>query len=303
MSNFTSKFTLNEKEKNNIDIELYNDLIEICKNNNIERLNEIFNIKKLNIKYLFHPSSIYGEKNYTLLHYACVCGNDKIVKMIMNYLDYNNINNINILFHQESCGWTPLHLACMKGFHKIVSLYLPKYKDLKKDLHKYIQGQREFYKYFVNNCEYDIKDRQNIKMCIYKKDMFGMTAFTLACCYNKSKVVKIFLNNPDFEYDLNDNKKSEMIDGVWVETIENGIEYAYKCGNIKVIKTILMSKHNIKIHYKKGNFNKEYIEIDKLLKLYKEDPNDLRNKLTNNNYVVHFINIIMLCDNYLLLIK
>jgi len=115
----------------------------------------------LNLAYQEHSS------NRTMLHYACVHGNEPLVKAILGMMSSKK------WLLPDDYGHTALHLACQHGRRNIVALFLD----------KLARGRP---------CQYPLPAL--LKHALEAPDLFGSIAFHVACQYGHLEVVREILS-------------------------------------------------------------------------------------------------------------
>ena len=136
------------------------------------------------------PESLVERIGSTTLHEAVCSGSLEIVEALLD-----RISNKDLVNHQDTKGWSPLHYACQYGHNKIVKVLLA--HKAKVDLQVQIgrtslhlaafEGHSECVKLLLDHhCDVDVQDEE------------GWTAIILACQEGHPEIVQMLIEHcPD----------------------------------------------------------------------------------------------------------
>lgn len=173
----------------------------------------------------------------TLLHYACIMGFDKLVKLLIDH-------NANIKA-KDVCDSMPLHYACINGHYKVVMLLIENNADIEaKDKDNWTPlcyasktNQEEIIKLLNLFLELKNNKNNNIKLTLSKIDQ-----------EKALKTALIFIKNQD----LNINESKELVSfNNDIENISNYKELIKKYFNIKpILQKYSLNNYEKEVKYK-----------------------------------------------------
>jgi len=243
---------------------------------------------------------VKNQEGFTALHWACIRGKDRVVKLLLEKKDKNGNYIVNVN-EKDGAGFTALLLACFLKHDNIIKLLLDTGRvNLKKDVIKNVNDpmiNNIFSAYlsnsvieaakinWLNRVNYLISNKDNT--LINEKDKYGNTPLHYACMNKNFKIVKLLLEKKDKNGNCIANVNEKNKEGY------SPLHYACIIGDNKLVK-LLLEKKNRNGNYIANVNEKDVIgstvlhyacllEHDELLKLLIEMKDKNGNCIANIN--------------------
>lgn len=250
-------------------------LIKLILNSDVRSIRKT-PISSVNLNFLF-PSSLIGlkfDKELTPLILCCYIGKLEI----FNYLLTNDEINVNM--SSTPCLFSPLMIACYKGFYEIVRELLERHADIN---HKNSNGQAAFI-FCFSRLEVQSFKYENKKICLMLVELllsYGADVNSKFDLQKESSVIMKLVS-----VDINNQEKCETTCDVIKFLIERGADINYRNKDKLNVFNIIQKNNKILPKYKEEIYSvlKTAKRLNTLLLLDNEEEYLNIPSEDNNNY-------------------